>query len=140
MILECLSGAKGTVALAAVVVSTLLALAADSAMLTDPAPSTLLAPAASSAMLTDLAPSTLLALFAFSAMLADTAPSTLLACAALSAMWARHFRTLPHLRCMGALGMSRHAFIVGIVVPSRDDVHWCFIRHDQAFTCDLRSY
>ena len=81
MLLECSGGAKGTVALAAAVVSTLLALAADSAMLTDLAPSTLLAMAASPAMLTDAAPSTLLAVAASSAMSTDTGPSTLLALA-----------------------------------------------------------
>ena len=68
MILESLSGGKGTVALATAVVSTLLAVVAFSAMLTDAAPSTLLALVAFSAMLTDLAPSTLLALAALSAM------------------------------------------------------------------------
>ena len=74
MPLQAFSGAKGKVALAAAVVSTLLTLAAYSAMRTD------------------LAPSTLLARAAFSAMLTDTAPSTLLAIVALSAMRARHCR------------------------------------------------
>ena len=77
MPLQVLGGAKGKVALAAAVVSTLLTLAAYSAMRTDLAPSTLLARAADSTMLTDLAPSTLLARAAYSAMLTDTAPSTL---------------------------------------------------------------
>ena len=84
--LECVGGAKGTVALAAAVVSALLARVASSAMVTDTAPSTLLAAVAVSAMLTDLAPSTLLAPAAESAVLTDTGPSTLLALSASSAM------------------------------------------------------
>ena len=129
--LQCVGGGKSTVALAAAVVSTLLARApdaamltgtvpstllapaADSAMLTDTGPSTLLAPMALSAMLTDAAPSTLLALCASSAMLTDGAPSTRLALATLSAMRARHRDSAPitNVRTYGATlpGVCQHA-------------------------------